>query len=686
MANEEFSNVKTSVWWDLENCPVPSGVDPHAIAQNISSALSKHDYRGPVSISAFGDTHNLPAKIQHALSSTGIALNHVPAGIKDASDKRILVDMLFWAVDNSAPANYLLISGDRDFANALHQLSMRRYNILLAHPTLNIPPSLSGAATIIWLWTSLAKGEDLMPIIKDNKQLDKKSDSNFLTNGVRQGSLEMKSTMPKLKGSLNNSNRGGSLPDFNQANWQLYAQNGGLEQSMLRVGYANREIYSANNTYCPETNLPTSSSLIQNISPICDTRASAPPDSHDVRPLQSLENYNNNRQDSCNDPKYNSCISRTKSNSLVKLSSAPSQTNFTPGANTLPAKVSTHHDVKRSRSLHPTVSCPPQMMPGYPPQARPNCPPQVQARPNCPPQVISNFHMEHHAGNRQNFPADLRANVLDFEKMDISSDSQRSPSIQSGTSSLLRVSQLLPSEQTSKPLGSFEANNPTQIETSRDGIHTSPSRLPPAQRPGPDISHRVHLRILSLAMETLKQNMMAPTEQNLEDCIWYGEMLHIPNFNLRENLDKAVELKDIAVMRIGGGFKIYLPPDSVIWQCVDPFSMHDRYSKELWDELFKFLSSHEGRGAMIQSKSRYDAAQELKKSCLKSLLLGQIIHMLHLAINVKKWLRPQNLAQWSPLSITIGQRSTGSKPDGYQGGSPTCFREGRSSCGKEGTP
>jgi hypothetical protein len=83
---------------------------------------------------------------------------------------------------------------------------------------------------------------------------------------------------------------------------------------------------------------------------------------------------------------------------------------------------------------------------------------------------------------------------------------------------------------------------------------------------------------------------------------------------------------------------------------------------------------------------RYDAAQELKKSCLKSLLLGQIIHMLHLAINVKKWLRPQNLAQWSPLSITIGQRSTGSKPDGYQGGSPTCFREGRSSCGKEGTP
>lgn len=616
MAKEEFGNVKTSVWWDLENCPVPNGVDPHAIAQNISSALSKHDYRGPVSISAFGDTHCLPANIQHALSSTGIALNHVPAGIKDASDKRILVDMLFWAVDNSAPANYLLISGDRDFANALHQLSMRRYNILLAHPTLNIPPSLSGAATIIWLWTSLARGEEVMPIIKDNKQLAKKSDSSFLTNGVRQGSLDMKSAMSELKVSLNNNNGGGSLPD--------------------------------------------------------------------AQPLQSLENNDNNRQDSCNDPKYNTCMSKTGPKSLVKLSSAPPQTNFTPGANNLPAKLSTDYNVKCSRSLHTKASFPPQMMPSYPPQARPNYPPPVrphylppvrphyppQVRPNYPPQVISNFHMEHHARNRQNFPVDLRANMPNFEKIGISSDSQHSPNMQSGNSCLLRVSQLLPSEQTSQPLGSFKANNPTQTETSRDAIHTSPSSLPPAQSLGPDISHRVHLRILSLAMETLKQNMMAPTEQNLEDCIWYGKMLHIPNFNLRESLDKAVELKDIVVMRTGGGFKIYLPPDSVIWQCVDPLSMHDKYPKELWNELFKFLCSHEGCEAMIQSKSRYDAAQELKKSCLKSLALGEIIHILHLAIKVKRWLRPSQ-AQWSPLTITIGQRSFGSKPDGYEGGSPT---------------
>lgn len=65
--------------------------------------------------------------------------------------------MLFWAVDNAAPANYLLISGDRDFSNALHQLRMRRYNILLAQPQKASAP-LIAAAKSVWLWTSLLAG------------------------------------------------------------------------------------------------------------------------------------------------------------------------------------------------------------------------------------------------------------------------------------------------------------------------------------------------------------------------------------------------------------------------------------------------------------------------------------------------------------------------------------------------
>ncbi|KAG2315061.1 hypothetical protein Bca4012_065862 [Brassica carinata] len=38
------------------------------------------NYLGTVSISAFGNTNRIPPAIQQALNSTGIALNHVPAG------------------------------------------------------------------------------------------------------------------------------------------------------------------------------------------------------------------------------------------------------------------------------------------------------------------------------------------------------------------------------------------------------------------------------------------------------------------------------------------------------------------------------------------------------------------------------------------------------------------------------
>ncbi|KAI7725990.1 hypothetical protein M8C21_015245 [Ambrosia artemisiifolia] len=150
---KQYTNAKISVWWDIENCQVPKGFEPHSIAQNISTALADMNYCGPVSISAYGDTNGIPASVQQGLNSTGIALNHVPAGVKDASDKKILVDMLFWAVDNPAPGNYLLISGDRDFSNALHQLRMRKYNILLAQPQ-KASVSLVAAAKSVWLWTS----------------------------------------------------------------------------------------------------------------------------------------------------------------------------------------------------------------------------------------------------------------------------------------------------------------------------------------------------------------------------------------------------------------------------------------------------------------------------------------------------------------------------------------------------
>ncbi|KAK4394390.1 hypothetical protein Sango_1909800 [Sesamum angolense] len=97
---------------------------------------------------------------QEALSSTGISLTHVPSGGKNSADRSLLVDLMYWVSQNPPPAHLFLISGDRDFAGTLHRLRMNNYNILLASPD-SAPSVLCSAATIMWQWSSLLKGENL---------------------------------------------------------------------------------------------------------------------------------------------------------------------------------------------------------------------------------------------------------------------------------------------------------------------------------------------------------------------------------------------------------------------------------------------------------------------------------------------------------------------------------------------
>ncbi|CAL4914578.1 unnamed protein product [Urochloa decumbens] len=158
------TTAKTSVWWDIDKCAVPRGrCDPHRIAHNLIAALAAAGYAGPVSIAAYGDAARVPPPVLAALSATGICLNHVPAGSKDTSEKRMLVDMLFWAFDNPPPGNYLLISGDQDLSDLLHRLRMKRYDILLVRPPNGSSQALAAAAKKVWLWENLTAGELLLP-------------------------------------------------------------------------------------------------------------------------------------------------------------------------------------------------------------------------------------------------------------------------------------------------------------------------------------------------------------------------------------------------------------------------------------------------------------------------------------------------------------------------------------------
>lgn len=148
------------MWWDFENCNLPAGVNVFKVAHTITAAVRTNGIKGPVTITAFGDILQLSRVNQEALSSTGINLTHIPHGGKNSADRSLLVDLMYWVSQNPPPAHLFLISGDRDFASILHRLRMNNYNILLASPE-SAPGVLCSAASIMWHWHALVRGEKL---------------------------------------------------------------------------------------------------------------------------------------------------------------------------------------------------------------------------------------------------------------------------------------------------------------------------------------------------------------------------------------------------------------------------------------------------------------------------------------------------------------------------------------------
>lgn len=155
-----------AILWDIENCPVPIDVRPEDVAGNIRMALRVHPLiNGAVTLfSAYGDFNAFPRRLREGCQRTGVKLVDVPNGRKDAADKAILVDMFLFALDNRPPSSILLISGDVDFAPALHIIGQRGYTVILVIPCrAGVSSALTNAGRFVWDWPSVARGEGFVP-------------------------------------------------------------------------------------------------------------------------------------------------------------------------------------------------------------------------------------------------------------------------------------------------------------------------------------------------------------------------------------------------------------------------------------------------------------------------------------------------------------------------------------------
>ncbi|KAK4282690.1 hypothetical protein QN277_014036 [Acacia crassicarpa] len=585
----QYSSAKISVWWDIENCHVPKGCDPHAIAQNISSALVQMNYCGPVSISAYGDTTRITASVQHALSSTGISLNHVPAGVKDASDKKILVDMLFWAVDNPAPANYLLISGDRDFSNALHQLRMRRYNILLAQPQKASAP-LVAAAKSVWLWTTLLAGGP--PLTNGESQqfgnnsnlsssdpLQIPGSSSVQTKQQRDSFAEVHVGNHNHNHKFSNAGRGLDSRYQGKTTWRSPSQPNGPKPSNQPIGL--QENHSSINSYrAGKPNVPPN--------------GSAPNIVHGS-PGQLWGNSSN-----------------LPGNSQMPYSQPLRPNNY---------------------PMQPAFAQNNQ----YPPNTH------SFATPVVPPRT-----------GGLNFTSGPLTNVPDIGNLNISALPKQNP-INKALHPVRSVDeQNGHTVQNNQPLYRAHSFGPDHLPPSMAAMG---SNNPPGNGmwgssgcPKPSEYVQGLIGVVLLALNTLKNEKIMPTEANITDCIRYGDPKH-RSTDVKKALESAIGQQMVVKQNLGA-LQLYIGKNDKLWKCVNPIGGNpNEHSKETWDEIQKFLSTPSGRLAIMGTQCKYEAGTVIKNMCLKDVALGDVLQILNMVIANKKWIMHRQ-SGWQPLTIT----------------------------------
>ncbi|XP_024012798.1 uncharacterized protein LOC18020078 [Eutrema salsugineum] len=661
MAEAQYVRAKTAVWWDIENCQVPKGVDAHGIAQNISSALVKMNYCGPVSISAFGDTNRIPPAIQQALNSTGIALNHVPAGAKDASDKKILVNMFCWALDNPAPANFMLISGDRDFSDALHQLRLRRYNVLLAQPRKASVPLVHAARTV-WLWTSLSAGgsplsrtESLQLIA--NATLPTSSVSETSPTQEYVPSSQPLDSNPDTRRNFDNKFKVKYLPK--SSNHQPAAPkvqenkpNDNQRQQQNTQGKLFKKPHEfltssepSVSTTIPAPILPTSNvnSFPGNVMSNPQNQYNYPP-----RPVPFPPRlpYPNNP-----DPSWNNGNSiPNHAQNYYPNAPRPGAPNIRPSYGNVfrPYRPENPHPPIGNgfRPMHPRNDGP--RYPSPPLMAAPDLsnlsvsqyPSQTQNRPKFNPQVRHEFRPKMESSHSPSLNGPNKGNLP-------RSSSGSSAPVTRSTTTTGYTNSSTPGVLPSQP------SVVTTVSGSSNGVWGTQECPPPSEYVQGLIGVILH------ALNILKTEKIMPTEPNISDCIQYGDPKH-RGTDVKKALDGAKEHHMIMVINMGK-LKLYIGKDEALWNCVNPLGGNPKqYPKPTWDRIQQFLTSSSGREAIMSTQCRYEAAQVLKKECLKEYTLGDIVQILNITTTSKKWITHHQTG-WKPITINLAAETTNEK-------------------------
>ncbi|KAK9539698.1 hypothetical protein VZT92_002200 [Zoarces viviparus] len=120
------------VFWDIENCNVPSGRSAGAVVQRIRSHFFQ-GHREAEFICVCDISKESKAVIQE-LNNCQVTVAHINATAKNAADDKLRQSLRRFAETHTAPATVVLVSSDVNFASELSDLRHRHgFQVILVH-------------------------------------------------------------------------------------------------------------------------------------------------------------------------------------------------------------------------------------------------------------------------------------------------------------------------------------------------------------------------------------------------------------------------------------------------------------------------------------------------------------------------------------------------------------------------
>ncbi|KAM9857177.1 meiosis regulator and mRNA stability factor 1 [Aulostomus maculatus] len=120
------------VFWDIENCSVPSGRSAGAVVQRIRNRFFQ-GHREAEFICVCDISKESKAVIQE-LNNCQVTVAHINATAKNAADDKLRQSLRRFAETHTAPASVVLVSSDVNFASELSDLRHRHgFQVILVH-------------------------------------------------------------------------------------------------------------------------------------------------------------------------------------------------------------------------------------------------------------------------------------------------------------------------------------------------------------------------------------------------------------------------------------------------------------------------------------------------------------------------------------------------------------------------